>query len=193
MNGWDCRGHQTSSHSLFVIDREEDDLFWDQLRWSQGWSLTIGQSSHLDVRMEPICFYFLLVHQTWAAQCACLPGVFRFHSRPPNLPVLIRKDWGKVFAHVQRCACPAWWMNFTPQFTCFDVKRSWKVNIALRMIACPGPSIITSYRGYSQTDFEFWYLRPPEQTETLKFCDSVFWYHTPVDVRLFHAPCRYIL
>ena len=180
MNRWGCRGHQTSSHSLF--DHEEDNLFWDQLQWSQGW-IRHWPLVNSDVRMEPICLvsarylclsYVLLVHQTWAVQCACLPGVFRFHSRPPNLPVLIRKDWGKVFAHVQRCACPACWVNFTPEFACFDVKRSWKVNIAPRMIACLSPSIITSYRGYSQTDFEFWYLRPPEQTETLKFCDSVF-------------------
>ena len=125
-----------------------------------------GKSSHSDRKMETILF---VSARFWCQASSCEPiyEVFNVHVCQPcsdftpspqiclSWSEKIEESWPRFL--LQRCACPAWWTNFTLEFACFELKRSWKVNIAPRLIACPAPSIITGYRGYSQTNFEFWY------------------------------------
>ena len=73
----------------------------------------------------------------WSLQCSCLPCVFSF--RFPQICLFWSESQPRFSAHVQRCSCPAQsWSNFPPEFACFDLKRSWKVNIA-PVGRVPGP------------------------------------------------------
>ena len=73
----------------------------------------------------------------WSLQCSCLPCVFSF--RFLQICLFWSESQPRFSAHVQRCSCPAQsWSNFPPEFACFDLKRSWKVNIA-PVGRVPGP------------------------------------------------------
>ena len=74
----------------------------------------------------------------WSLQCSCLPCVFSF--RFLQICLFWSESQPRFSAHVQRCSCPAQsWSSFPPEFACFDLKRSWKVNIVAPVDRVPGP------------------------------------------------------
>ena len=93
----------------------------------------------------------------WSLQCSCLPCVFSF--RFLQICLFWSESQPRFSAHVQRCSCPAQsWSSFPPEFACFDLKRSWKVNIVAPVDRVPGPVYYRRLPGLlsSPTSFEFW-------------------------------------
>ena len=89
---------------MFVSQRTTFQNFWVGWRYlpnvkvmyEKMWVLVIDHCSIVSFRCRNGANLLLFSSCAPNLSCTCLPGVFRFHSQTPNLPVLIRKDWGKL-------------------------------------------------------------------------------------------------